>query len=457
VLPSNRNNQKATETTMTPLYKEPPPLPPQRNNYENYIRNHDNYQFIPKDLRLNWVAVSKEGVNPRREHWDIKLKELISSGELPEGSTLTNVARFIHPNKKHICKICNQECSIFYEYPTKNTWKWISKNFDITKNEENKSYTIFQLFHSIENTSKSVKFTKYFGISIVELEKECHNDIYNGKKLSPGVMGNPPDRLDGFHCYNSICDCRKTKDKGRGDKNMKSYTRDRRAYEMMSDGRVLLANRIMGELNKIKSICFMCHKEKKMTADHIGPISLGFIHDPNNFQGMCSPCNSKKNNRLAQEDIDKIKSIELTGKTMVSWWANNCWTRVKNSDFKEIQNALNKNAKKMLSIIKWLKENKQDILREFINTHYLEHEASYKIGKIEILSNGIISYTHTSYVSTKKTKITQKKRTIEILLEQNDKTNRKNKIQLTDAEIECLTDIDISTFKSKICKVLEGL
>ena len=427
----------------------------ERKKYESSIRESSNYSFIDPELKKNWVVVSKKGVNPRREFWDNKLNELILSGELPEGSTITNVARYIHPTGETICSRCDRKASINYEFANKNTWKWLGKNFDITKTEENKFYTIFQLYGMIENSEKEVIFEEYFGKSVDELKVESHSGADLRPKLSPGTMGNPPDRLDGLHDY-SIC-CRKTKDKGRSDENMKSYTRDRRAYKMMSDGRVLLANRIMGELNKIKSTCFMCHKEKKMTADHIGPISLGFIHDPNNFQGMCSPCNSKKNNRLTQEDIDKIKSIELTGKTMVSWWANNCWTRVKNSDFKEIQNALNKNAKKMLSIIKWLKENKQDILREFINTHYLEHEASYKIGKIEILSNGIISYTHTSYVSTKKTKITQKKRTIEILLEKNDKINRKIKMKLTEEEIKYLSDINISTFKSKICKVLEGL
>ena len=32
-------------------------------------------------------------------------------------------------------------------------------------------------------------------------------------------MGNPPDRLDGFHSYNNCC--RPTADKGRSDENMK--------------------------------------------------------------------------------------------------------------------------------------------------------------------------------------------------------------------------------------------
>tara|TARA_B110000285_G_C15136083_1_gene627035 strand:+ start:88 stop:1395 length:1308 start_codon:yes stop_codon:yes gene_type:complete len=429
-----------------------------RNNYENEIRKHDNYDFIPIEHKKSWVSVSNKGINPRIDCWKIKHKKLIASGELPNRSTLTNVARYIHPTGKHICKMCNDECSIFYEYPTKNTWKWISKNFDIIKNEENKSYTIFQLYHTIKNTCKDTKFTQYFGKSIVELKKECHNDKYNGKKLSPGVMGNPPDRLDGFHCYNSICCCRSTKDKGRSDENMKSYTRDRRAYQRYSGGNLLLANKIMGKLNTKRNKCFMCNRMEQMSADHIGPISLGFIHDPLNFQACCSRCNSGKNNRLSQEDISKITSKEEKGINMISWWAEDCWSKNKKGPLKNIQNALDANAKKMLSVIEWFKENKEDVLREFITTHcILNIDQSYNINKLDVLDNGTIKYNYTVSTSEKKTKAKQKERTIEISLEKDDKVNRKVKMKLSKEEIKYLSECELANFKSKICKVLEGI
>ena len=57
----------------------------------------------------------------------------------------------------------------------------------------------------------------------------------------------------------------------------------------------------------------------------------------------------------------------------------------------------------------------------------------------------------------KKTKSTQKERTLEILLEKNDKDNRKVKTTLSEEEIKYLSECDISNFKSKICKVLEGI
>ena len=430
----------------------------ERNKYENLIRENSNYSFIDPELKKNWVSVSQRGENPRTKSWNSKHKELILSGKLPKNCNLTNVARYIHPTGKHICKMCDQECSIFYVYPNKNTCKWLLKIFNITINEENKSYTIFELYDSIEDTTKDDKFTKYFGKSIDELKKECYSDKYTGKKLSPGVMGNPPDRLDGFHCYNSICDCRKTKDKGRSDENMKTYTRDRRAYVMMSDGNVLLANRIMGDLNTKSNLCFMCNNTEQMTADHIGPISLGFIHDPLNFQACCSKCNSSKNNRLTQKDINKIRSKEEKGYTMTSWWAENCWSKVKNLDLKNIQKELDINAKKMLSIIEWFKENKPAVLRVFIMTYYiLNFEQSYNIKELHILDNGAITYDYTVSTSAKKTKTIQKERTIEILLEKGDKVNRKVKMKLSKEEIKYLSECEVANFKSKICKVLEGI
>ena len=132
----------------------------ERNKYENLIRKNSNYSFIVPELKKKWVSVSKKGENLRTKSWNSKHKELILSGKLPTNSNLTNVARYIHPTGKHICKMCDQECSIFYVYPNKNTCKWLLKIFNITINEENKSYTIFELYDNIEDTTKDDKFTK---------------------------------------------------------------------------------------------------------------------------------------------------------------------------------------------------------------------------------------------------------------------------------------------------------
>ena len=102
----------------------------------------------------------------------------------------------------------------------------------------------------------------------------------------------------------------------------------------------------------------------------------------------------------------------------------------------------------MLVIMEWLKENKKDILTEFITTNYLNHDSSYKIQKIDILSKGDISYEHTSKISNKKTKTKQRERTLEILLEKNNKVNRKNKINLKEQEINVLNECSIDNFRT---------
>ena len=333
--------------------------------------------------------------------------------------------------------------------------------------EKNPAFTIFEIYKNLEHTTKDSQFEKYFEMTMKELESACKKDQYSKKKLSPGVMCNPPDRLDGFHCYNSICGCRKKEDKGRSDENMKSYTRDRRAYEWYSDGNCLLANALMGALNLIHSKCFNCGKNTQMSADHIGPISLGFNHDPVNFQACCSKCNSTKNNRLTQEDVAKIKKLEETGSNMISWWAKDAWEKIKNTDNETIKKILDLNAKKFIAVMEWLKSNKPEVLREYITQSYMNHTKAYKIDSINILSTGQIEFKHSEIVSEKKTKDKQYERTFQILLKPSNKNNRKVKVSLSENELISLADIssadissaDISSagpdiFKYKICAVL---
>ena len=194
-----------------------------------------------------------------------------------------------------------------------------------------------------------------------------------------------------------------------------------------------------------------------MTADHIGPISLGFIHDPLNFQACCSKCNSSKNNRLTQEDISKIISKEEENIQMISWWAEGVWNKVKNSEPNKVRKELDLNAKKMLLIIEWLKENKPILLKEYVIDNCLDLKKSYKIQKLQVLDYGRIIYEYTSGISKKKTKDKEQQRTIEILAEKDDKVNRKVKMKLSKKEIKYLSKCDITNFRSNICKVLEGL
>jgi hypothetical protein len=194
-----------------------------------------------------------------------------------------------------------------------------------------------------------------------------------------------------------------------------------------------------------------------MTADHIGPISLGFIHDPLNFQACCKTCNSTKNNRITKEDVAKIKMLEEKGSCLLSWWAKTAWEANKDKDIDTLQDNMNKNTKKFISVILWLKTNKPDVMDSFITEIYMDHEKSYTVSDIDISSTGDIKFCYKESVTGKKTKEIQKERTKQILAELNEKTNRKIKIHLSEKELIELSDITRDTFKSKICKVLVGL
>lgn len=424
-----------------------------RKEYENYIQTHPNFGFLPNEQKKNWVSVSKNGTNPREEPWEKELNLRKKNGELPDTASKTNLARFLHPTKIHICKMCCTGASIYYVYPTKNTQNWLMKTFDIIC--DNKTETIFEIYAKIEDVNKSENFESYFGSKIELLENECMNDLYNGKKLSPGVMANPPDRLDGFHCYNSICGCRKKNDKGRSDENMKTYSRDRRCYELYSDGNKLLANVIMGKLNTVEEICFICKKTAFMTADHIGPISLGFQHDPTNFQACCSHCNSSKNNRITEEDVVKLTGLENTGNNIISWWAKDCWDKYKNESVQIVKKKMDENVKKFLEIMDWLKDNKTDIFSTCISVLYDFDDKSYIIHDLSVdNSTGNIIYNFSAKNSNKKTKSIQQKRTTEILNEKSKKTNRKIKIELLESDIIILHSVTSDNFKNIVCKIL---
>lgn len=414
-----------------------------RNAYEDMIKNSPAYSFIPSELRKNWLSVSKGGVNPRRTFWEEKLSSKLQK--------FVNVARDLHPTKFHVCKGCEMPHSIFYVYPNKNTWKWLEETFGYTEDERTKRLTIFEIFDEIQNGEKIVLFQKRFKISIDELKRKCYDDQYVGKNLSPGVMSNAPDRLDGFHDYASVCGCREKLDPGRSRDNMSSYVRDRRAYMNFSDGRILLANTVMGKMNTVIAECPVCHKTSNMSADHIGPVSLGFVHDPDNFQAMCKTCNSAKGNRLNILDIQKLNVIENKGKTIVSWWAKDAWESCKNANTKDVNKTMATNAKKFMKILENVSQN---IIEKYVSEN-IDITTTFRVGEISVDLNGEINYAIDKENDKQSlNKIKQKSRAIEIYTEEK---KRKLNVELTSKEIDFLSDTTAENFRHKVCAALRGL
>ena len=313
-----------------------------RNYHENFkkymklIVEHENYKGlfykITKDGEIQWVVTkNSEAGKKRTKWWKDKAKEL--GIEIKKGF-YAKVAREIHPTKRHVCQICGSELSIEYVYPSKNLLKRINETFNTSYTHpyiKNNIYELIDKHNSIQDWIEILKIKDQRPSNVNELKEYVKNQLVrkHSKLLSPGVMSNAPDRFDGFHSDN-LC-CRSESDKGRHTTNMRGYTRDRRAYENWAEGDFRLANIIMGEFRKFKErlICPGCNKKKFMTADHIGPISLGFTHRPK-FNALCSDCNSTKNNKMSYKDVRLLLQDEKNGEKIISWHSKFIWDRIKN-------------------------------------------------------------------------------------------------------------------------------
>jgi hypothetical protein len=64
------------------------------------------------------------------------------------------------------------------------------------------------------------------------------------------------------------------------------------------------------------------------TADHIGPLSLGFTHRPE-FRLLSKAANSAKNNRMSLRDVEYLRERERAGEKVVSWYAQPVWDLLK--------------------------------------------------------------------------------------------------------------------------------
>jgi len=190
-------------------------------------------------------------------------------------------------------------------------------------------------------------------------------------KLGPGAMSNYPDRLDGFHTYNRCC--RAIEDTGRHKENMKTYGKDRRAYEYWSDGNIHAANKFMN------SSFF-----KGTSADHIGPISLGFKHDSLLLRKMSANENSTKRDHLLREDIEELIKIEKNNPNFsaMSWFSESIWLFIKDT-YKKVESitplrdSLKQNIVNYLELIWMIKNNCGDNGKEFLIVTLLKPKFDY--------------------------------------------------------------------------------
>lgn len=335
--------------------------------YEKFIVANPAYAGMPDvygaDGGIQWEAPSNRGKGQfqfthdrRLAWWKSKAKKLGISTD--EKAWISKVAKRIHPTKKKPCAVCGRIMDIRYCYLNYGFISALEKKLSYISHEDieyNECTSIFDFIvnfadiYGEEQLSDLAAVLKCKAVKNVPIE-ELGSDVtkwlgwiekeYIPKepsRLSPGSMSNAPDRFDGFHTYNRCC--RTTQDSGRSKENLQSYTTDRRVYEFWVDGNWITANKAMGIIRKEAEIQSKpCYNEindgtphsKPITADHIGPISLGFCHRPV-FRLLCQSCNSQKNNRMYLADVNQLKQFEQDGQAIVSWYAKPIWDSLKNN------------------------------------------------------------------------------------------------------------------------------
>lgn len=424
---------------------------PAFSKYKEFIASHPAYSGMPDlrypDGRIQWETPSnrksgefKDSHDKRLQWWKNKAAEIGIS--TTEDKWISKVAKRIHPTGIRPCPVCGKELEIRYAYLSKRFIKRVHL-LDFYNND----IEMTEITHILDFITEFITEYKNHAIHTLPILLSCKEapDIPKLSTLSewlewidqkyiplepsmlgPGSMSNAPDRLDGFH-YNRCC--RKKTDKGRSDANLASYSKDRRAFENWSDGNWITANMLMGYIKSNPALrqepCanFGDAHEHPLPcdADHIGPISLGFCHRPE-FQLLCSPCNSAKNNRLYFSDVQHLIAVESTGETVTTWYATPVWNLCKNK-VTNAETALrlskimrdNRNIALML-LSKFMTSGECLFLLSLLNLQYADYQYQIIPDSQEIY-NHIVTVDFTYETSSLRYVTIQKRRKIRIAFE----------------------------------------
>lgn len=363
--------------------------------YQDEIANSPVYAGMP-DLRfddgsIQWEAPSNRSggqfrdSHDRRSQWWRDKAESI--GINTNGNQwISKTAKTIHPTKVKPCKRCGRYLDIRYCYFSSILIHRVELlpffRGDIEINYLTNIFDFVPQFIELYGDSALRILPALLSCKqvpdppILRTAEEWQSWIENiyivaePSLLSPGAMSNAPDRLDGFHSFNRCC--RSTADKGRTKANLALYSTDRRAFEHWVDGNWVAANMLMGLINSNPHLkvehCLNGDGEehpRPCSADHIGPISLGFAHRPE-FQLLCKPCNSSKNNRMYYSDVVNLRRAEGSGEVVTSWYMTDLWQRL-NGNVTDTDTAL-----RLYRVLRDNRHNAMMILAGYRNArHYL--------------------------------------------------------------------------------------
>lgn len=347
--------------------------------YQEFIVKHPNYNELHytrnKNNSIRWVVTGKSAEGQKRKVWWIaKCKEF---GIKVEAGSFAKAAVLVHPTKLHTCQICGKSLRIEYVYPNKRLLAQLELVFGILYQPFDKD--IFQIIDElVVNQGSLENLITIFKISAqIKTAEDLKDWIYENQTktssksfLSPGVMSNPPDRFDGFHSDGNCC--RSKSDKGRHKENLQRYGQDRRVYENWADGDWKQADRLMSVFRKYG-----------LSADHIGPISLGFCHRPK-FHSLTKEENSAKNNRMSFADVQVLISDEKNGEQVISWHSKYIWDNLKNHvqtdiDAVKLSSFMRINLHYVLTIFSIVDESGfRDFLMQFLNLDYSFYDYKFE-------------------------------------------------------------------------------
>ena len=307
-------------------------------DYMYEIAQSEAFASMPNAIsggRVNWQVSSGKTTsfnkfyNARWHWWEARANGLGLPGSGNENERFTVAARLIHPTGYRPCRLCGEPRNVGYFYVNANLARRLikatgnplfSKLMPICDALEllgdNVEPTLAPLFPERADFFES-------GITVCAFEE---SNYLRSNWLSPGFMANPPDRLDGFHDY--CVYCRADNDPGRSDANLRSYTHDRRAFEYWAEGDWALADELYNSAGP--GDCIVCERHvDRVSPDHVGPLACGFKQQPL-FVPTCQPCNSAKNRRMRQADVDRLLHYEReTGESVASWHVRGLWDNFK--------------------------------------------------------------------------------------------------------------------------------
>jgi Alw26I/Eco31I/Esp3I family type II restriction endonuclease len=378
--------------------------------YMKSIVTHPVYANMPdavnEDGKIQWEAPSNRSGGKfqfthqkRRDWWINKAREI--GIDIKSDKWISKTAKAIHPTGEKPCKRCGLILRLAYVYPRKililRLQNKFGDNFEVSNIEPindiiQKAVDLFgvraiEVFSEILSTPK-LEVPNFGG----DLDKFLTwiEDVYVPSEpsfLSPGSMSNAPDRFDGFHSFNRCC--RGTADKGRAISNLASYITDRRVFEYWSEGDWIAADRLMGLVRTLfKNESNADGGSGPPSADHIGPLSLGFCHRPE-FRLLSKEANSAKNNRMTYNDVKDLIRVEKCGERVASWYSKRLWD-LRKADVNNDENALRlskmlrdnqRNAMAMLSML--YEEKEFFFLIHLLELHYGDFKVNFENLRIE--------------------------------------------------------------------------